>query len=113
MHCTGAQRMRRRLTATTALLLTLAATAAGADPFDSDGVSAPAAASQFPIPAADTGSGLDDATLTLDAPLIDAAAVAVDRSAKSRRDSEASDGHDDENRTFMDQLVTQYFENYN
>lgn len=113
MHFIGAKRIFRRLTAATGLLLILAATAAGADSFGSDGVSAPAAASQVPMAAADSDSGLGDAITTSDEPLIDAAAVAVDRSTKGRRDGEASAGHDDETQTFMDQLVTQYFESYN
>jgi hypothetical protein len=113
MQLAGAKRIFRRLTAASVLLLILAETAAGADSFGSDGVSAPAAASQFPMPAADIGSGLRDVTPTSDAALIDAAAVAVDRTSKSRHDAEASAGHDDENQTFMDQLVTQYFESYN
>jgi hypothetical protein len=113
MHLAGAKRIFRRLTAATGLLLILAATAAGADSFGSDGVSAPAAASQFPMPAADIGSGLGDATATSDAALIDAAAVAVDRTSKSRHDAEASARQDDEVPGFLDQLVTQYFESYN
>lgn len=113
MHVIGAKRILRRLTAATGLSLILAAAAAGADSFGSDGVSAPAAASQVPMPAAETGSGLGDATATSDSTLIDAAALAVDRSPKSRRDGEALAGHDDETQTFLDQLVTQYFESYN
>jgi hypothetical protein len=48
-----------------------------------------------------------------DAPLIDAAGVAVDRYTVSRRDADAQVVQDDEAPTFLDQLVTQYFESYN
>jgi hypothetical protein len=105
--------MRRRLTATTGLLLILAATVAGADSFGSDGDGAPAASSRVPQPAADVGSGVGEVAPDSDAPVIDAATVAVDRSIKIRRDAEASANRDDEAPTFLDQLVTQYFESYN
>jgi hypothetical protein len=113
MKITGAKRLSRRLTATSGLLLILAANAAGADSFDTGGDGAPAASSQVPLPAAYVGSGVGEVAPLSDALLIDAEAVAVDRSMKSRRDVEASARQDDEAPTFLDQLVTQYFDSYN
>jgi hypothetical protein len=114
MHFTGAKRMRRRLAATTGMLLILAATAAGADSLDTGGDGASASSSQVPLLAAAVGSGVGEVSLMPAAPpLIDAAAVAADRAAERLRDGDAPVGQGDEALGFLDQLVTQYFESYN
>jgi hypothetical protein len=113
MKVAGAKRIGRRLTATTGLLLILAATAAGADSFDTGGDGAPASSSQVPLRAADVGDGVREMAPIPDAPIIDAAAVAVDRSAKSQHVRDVPVAYGDEALGFLDQLVTQYFESYN
>jgi len=113
MRVTGAMGICGRLAATAALLLILAATAGRADSFGPDGDVASAAAREVPMLAADLGSGIVEMAAMSDAPLIDAVAVAADRSTEARHDGDAKVGQDVGVPTFLDQLVTQYFESYN
>jgi hypothetical protein len=99
MQATGANRVLRRLAATTGLLLMLAGTAAGADPFVAD--AATAAASQ-PLFA-------DVAVTEVDVSV----SALVDAPKESASTGDMPVRQADDAGAFLGQLVTQYFESYN
>jgi hypothetical protein len=99
MQTTGVNRVLRRVAATAGLLLTLAATPAGADPLDAD--AATAAASQARL--------TDVAATAVDSP----ASAAADAKKDSASTVDGPDGQFDDAGAFLGQLVTRYLDSFN
>jgi hypothetical protein len=99
MQAAGVNKVFRSFAATIGLLLVLVATAAGADPLDSDAATAAAGA---PLPAGAHATDVDGAVI--------ATFVASQDSAGTRDNSV---GQGDDAGVLLGQLITQYFESFN
>ena len=111
MHASGANRVTRWVVATTALLLVVTPTVA--DPRDTALAAAIPAATQALMVAADLSEGLGEMAPMPDALLIGAEAVEADRSRQRESKVDIAARPGDADMTFLDELVTQYFDGFN
>lgn len=111
MQASGANRSIRRVVATTALLL--AVTPAVADPLDPALATAIPAATQALIVAADVRGSVDEMDSASDALLVDETAIEVDGSTHRESNGDIADWQGGADMTFLDELVTQYFDGFN
>jgi hypothetical protein len=109
----GANRRIGMVIATTSLLLVLAATAARAGPLDSDRVGEADSSRPLPTAAADRGRDRDEVEPTADALIISAAIVVFDGSAQPPGDADVALRRRGADAAFLDELVNQYFDDYN